>query len=44
MEQVKAAKTAKKDLQSIEKQETLPFLHPNKISKQKFIIYYYIFI
>jgi len=35
MEQVKAAKTAKKDLQSIEKQGTLPFLHPNKISKQK---------
>jgi len=35
MEEVKAAKTAKKDQQSIEKQETLPFLHSNKISKQK---------
>ncbi|KAL5246131.1 hypothetical protein ACI65C_013539 [Semiaphis heraclei] len=35
MEQVKAVKTAKKDLQSSEKQETLPFLHSNKISKQK---------
>lgn len=35
MEQVKAAKTAKKDSQSIKKQESLPFLHSNKISKQK---------
>ncbi|KAF0709644.1 BED-type domain-containing protein, partial [Aphis craccivora] len=40
MEQVIAAKTAKavkKNVQSVKKQETLPFLHSNKISKQKII-------
>lgn len=38
MEQVKAAKTAKavkKNVQFVKKQKTLPFLHSNKISKQK---------
>ncbi|XP_060857667.1 uncharacterized protein LOC132935209 isoform X1 [Metopolophium dirhodum] len=35
MEKVKAAKTVKKNVQSIKKQETLPLSHTNKISKQK---------
>jgi len=40
MEKVKAAKTVKKNVQSVKKQETLPFLHTNKISKQKVSIYF----
>lgn len=40
MEKVKAAKTVKKNVQCIKKQETLPFLHTNKISKQKVSIYF----
>lgn len=42
MEKVKAAKAIKKNAQSTRKQETLPFLHTNKISKQKVSIYFYI--